>query len=298
MHVHALSLVDRGANKRRFRIYKAAKPSCRPDTRSLPQGRDAIDRVSMGMDSRFHGNDKEGGNDALPCRPREGADPDQKEGTTVPVLPPREQELDPTQRALRSHTDLFHHELSAIAREPNPAHRHTLLTKAVRRFVTATESVLAPDTLSDTGADEDDQGASDRQQDLTEQQPPSVPAKDTSKQPPAGGHWGRAPLPPEHSMKEQTPAGGEAAALHTALEHALERQDARLNRMTEQLIQLRCGMTRLSKAAGLSNGEHAQARAEAHAAMQRRNDARGWDAVTDGFGYLRPEALKQHNQGG
>ncbi|MEM7494932.1 MAG: hypothetical protein AAF471_02080 [Myxococcota bacterium] len=250
MHVHALSLVDRGANKRRFRIYKAAKPSCRPDTRD-----------------------------------------DDKKENAVPVLPPREQKLDPTQRASGSHADLFQHELSAIAREPNPAHRHTLPTKATRRFIAATESLLAPDTLSDTGADEDDQGASDRQQGLTEQQRPSVPAKDTSRQTPEGGHQGRAPLSPEHSMKDQTPAGGEAAALHTALEHALERQDARLNRMTEQLIELQCGLTRLSKAAGLSNGEHAQARAEARAATRHRNDARGWDAVTDGFGYLNTDAL-------
>lgn len=179
LQVHSLSLVDRGANKRRFHIYKAQDGSAESKTST---------KVS------------------------------ENTGDTVPILPPQEQK----------------------SLEPKPCE--------------SPQSVgLQPTVTTES----------------------------------------------EQSKKSQCVESEEVqpSELYEALNSSLERQNARLTHISEQLLHLQARITQLSKSAGLSNGEHAQAQAEAHAAKKRCNHAESWDAVTDGFGYLRPEALKQHNQG-
>ncbi len=85
-------------------------------------------------------------------------------------------------------------------------------------------------------------------------------------------------------------------ALKEMLQETLERQEKRTAKLAEELINIRHQLTQITKAAGISAGERAQAREEAYTNTDR-NANPAWEDVTDGFGFLKEETLRKSKQG-
>ena len=81
-------------------------------------------------------------------------------------------------------------------------------------------------------------------------------------------------------------------AIQASLHGGLQRQNQRISRLSQELLQLQTQVRQLVKSAGTSHAEGMQAQQEQQQATkpQRHNM---WEHITDGFGYLRKDVLQQ-----
>lgn len=83
-------------------------------------------------------------------------------------------------------------------------------------------------------------------------------------------------------------------AIQATLHGGMQRQNQRISRLSQELLQLQAQVRQLVKSAGASNAEGMQAQQEQQAAKPQRYNM--WDQITDGFGYLRKDVLQRRTR--